>query len=66
VVNSSLTTSQTTHPTLQARAAAELTHIERVQALSAQGVWLVGWQPDAPVGTDALRELATGNMVGRR
>lgn len=66
VINSSLTTSQTTHPTLQARAAAELTHIEHVQALSDHGVWLVGWQPEAPVGTAALRELATGNAVGRR
>jgi arsenite-transporting ATPase len=64
VVNSSLTTSQTAHPTLQARAAAERTHIERVQELSAQGVWLVGWQADAPVGAEALRELAAGNAVG--
>jgi arsenite-transporting ATPase len=66
VVNSSLTTTQTAHPTLQARAVAELTHIERVQALSAEGVWLVGWQPDAPVGAGALRELAAPNAVARR
>jgi arsenite-transporting ATPase len=66
VVNSSLTTTQTAHPTLQARAVAELAHIERVQSVSAQGVWLIGWQPDAPVGAGALRELAAPNAVGRR
>jgi arsenite/tail-anchored protein-transporting ATPase len=65
VVNSSLTTSQTTHPTLQARAAAERTHIEQVQELSAQGVWLVGWQAEAPVGADALRALGAEHTVGR-
>lgn len=51
VINSSLTTSQTAHPTLHARAAAERPHIERVPELSAQGVWLVGWQPQLPTWT---------------
>ncbi|MFZ1994281.1 MAG: arsenical pump-driving ATPase [Solirubrobacteraceae bacterium] len=65
VLNSSLTTRQTAHPTLQARAAAERTHIERVQELSAHGVWLVGWRADAPVGADALRELGAERTAGR-
>ena len=59
-------TSDTTHPTLRARADAELTHISRVQALSEQGVWLVGWQPDAPIGACALRELGTAAAVASR
>ena len=66
VINASLAASQTTHPTLGARAAAELPHIEQVRHASAGGTWLVGWQPDAPVGAPALRELATGSAVGRR
>jgi arsenite-transporting ATPase len=64
VINSSLAASSTTHPTLRARAVGELTHIERVQRSSANGTWLVGWQPDAPVGAAALRELAAGAAVG--
>ncbi len=58
LINASLTTSQTTHPVLHARAAGEQTHIARVRELSAQRTWLAGWQPEPPVGTDALRQLA--------
>ena len=47
-------------------AAAELAHIERVQRASAQRTWLVGWQPDAPVGTAALRGLTAAAAVGGR
>ena len=36
VINASLSAADTTHPTLRARAAAELAHIERVAAASAQ------------------------------
>jgi len=57
IINSSLATSGATHPTLRARAGAELRHLERVQELSGRGVWLVGWQPQAPVGIPALLEL---------
>ena len=63
VINASLLAGGTRHPTLRARAAAELTHIERVQRASARGTWLVGWQPDAPVGGAALRELASTAIV---
>jgi arsenite-transporting ATPase len=66
VINASLTTSGTTHPTLQARAATELAHIARVRDLLARSTWLVGWQPDAPIGAAALRELAAGVAVGGR
>ena len=66
IINASLATSGTTHRTLRARAAAELTHIERAQQLSSRASWLVGWQADAPVGTDALRQLTTGTAVGLR
>jgi len=60
VINSSLAASQTSHPTLRARAGAELAHIERVQQASTLQTWLVSWQPEAPVGPDALRELSAG------
>ncbi|MGO9959198.1 MAG: ArsA-related P-loop ATPase [Solirubrobacteraceae bacterium] len=66
VINASMTASATTHPTLRARAGAERAHIERVQQASAQRTWLVGWQPEAPVGAVALRELAAGAAVGSR
>jgi hypothetical protein len=40
---------------LRARAAAELAHIDRVAELSANATWLVGWQPEAPVGAARAR-----------
>ena len=66
VINASLAASATTHPTLRARAGAELAHIEHVQRVSAERTWLVGWQPEAPVGAAALRELAAATAVGSR
>ena len=66
LINSSLTASDTTHPVLQARAAGEQTHIARVRELSAQRTWLVGWQAEPPVGTAALRHLASNAAVARR
>jgi arsenite-transporting ATPase len=66
VINASLTASGTTHPILRARAAAELTHIERALELSTRGTWLVGWQPDAPVGAVALRVLGQGAALRGR
>ncbi len=66
VINASLLAGGTTHPTLRARAAAELTHIQRVLEASAGRTWLIGWQPDAPVGAAALRELAAGATVAGR
>ena len=66
IINASLATGGTTHPTLRARAGAELTHIERARQLSSRASWLVSWQADAPVGADALRRLAIGTAVSRR
>jgi len=66
VINASLAAGGTTHPTLRARAAGELTHIERVRRSSAHRTWLVGWQPDAPVGAAALRQLTAGAAVSGR
>ena len=66
IINSSLSAAATDHPTLRARAAAERAHIERVQRASAQRTWLVGWQPDAPVGAAALRGLTAAAAVARR
>ena len=66
VINASLAMSATSHPTLRARAAAELTHIERARELSTRATWLVGWQPAAPVGAAALRELATRATASTR
>jgi arsenite-transporting ATPase len=63
IINASLATSGTTHPTLRARAAAELVHIDRVAELSEHATWLVAWAPQAPVGADALRELAAARAL---
>jgi arsenite/tail-anchored protein-transporting ATPase len=65
VINASLSAAETTHPTLRARAGAELAHIERVQK-SAARTWLVGWQPTPPVGPAGLRELAAGVALSGR
>jgi arsenite-transporting ATPase len=63
IVNSSLTATGTEHPILRARAAAELAHIDRVGELSTQNTWLVGWQPKAPVGVEALRRLSAPSVT---
>ncbi len=57
IVNASLAAADTTHPVLRGRAAGEHAHIERVQELTSRAVFLVGWQPEPPVGAGALREL---------
>jgi arsenite-transporting ATPase len=67
IINASLATSGTAHPTLRARAAAELTGIDQVRELSSQATWLVGWQADGPVGAHALRQLTIRTAaVGER
>ena len=63
IINSSLTASATTHPTLRARAAAEPAQIDHVREASGGGTWLVGWQAEAPIGIAALRELASNAIV---
>ncbi len=66
VINASLTTSATTHPVLRARAVSELAHIARSRSCPLDGTWRVGWQPDPPVGTAALRRLAGAMNRPRR
>ena len=63
IVNASLTASDTTHPTLRARAQLEAQHIDRVQLLSGARSWLVPLQTRAPVGIDALRDLAGAGLA---
>jgi arsenite/tail-anchored protein-transporting ATPase len=63
LINASLSTSQTTHPVLRARATGEQTHIARVLQLSAQRTWLVAWQAEPPVGILALRQLASNTVA---
>jgi len=63
IVNASLASSATTHLTLSARAQSELRYIERVRELAAGVLWLVDWQPTAPVGAQALRRLTAGGAL---
>ena len=57
IVNASLAATGTTHPILRGRAAAEHAHIERVGELSGHPAFLVGWQPEPPIGAGPLRRL---------
>ena len=59
VINASLSAADTAHPTLRARAAAERAHIDRVRNELSPRTWLVGWQPEPPVGAQRLRELTS-------
>jgi arsenite-transporting ATPase len=66
VINASLLAAGTAHPTLRARAGADVLHIERVTQHSRGRTWLVAWQPALPVGPAALRELSAGSPLGAR
>lgn len=57
VINASLSAADTEHRTLRARAAAEHAHIDRVRDELSPRTWLVGWQPEPPVGAERLLEL---------
>jgi arsenite-transporting ATPase len=61
LVNSTLTSTRTEHPTLAARAQAETNHLARIAQLSKRRTFSVAWQPEPPSGADALRTLATGS-----
>jgi arsenite-transporting ATPase len=63
VINASLTGAPSSHPVLRARAAAETTHIERTRRLSSTNTWLVGWQPEPPIGSASLLELAGSTPI---
>jgi arsenite-transporting ATPase len=59
VINSSLSAAEPHDPLLQARAAEEQTHIERVHR-SVERVAIVPWLTHEPVGSERLRELVSG------
>jgi arsenite-transporting ATPase len=61
VINSSLSAARPHDPLLQARAAEEQTHIERVQR-SVERVAIVPWLTHEPVGAERLRELGGGKQ----
>ncbi len=63
IVNASLTALGSSHPTLRARASAELPHIDEILQLSSRGTWLVDWQSQAPVGAEALRSLTASEPL---
>ncbi len=58
VINASLTDGRPRTRCCGPALHSELAHIARVEELSAGGTWLVGWQPEPPVGAAALRQLA--------
>jgi len=58
VINSSLSAAQPYDPLLRARAAEELTHIDRVQR-AVKRIAIVPWLAREPVGGKQLRELAS-------
>ncbi|WP_249011512.1 arsenical pump-driving ATPase [Conexibacter sp. DBS9H8] len=57
IINAAMVATGSGHPTLAARAAAERRQIAAVAGV-ADRVWLVGWQPDPPVGRAGLSALA--------
>ena len=63
LVNGSLLKTGTAHPILAARADEEREHVRRVLTLSARCTWWTAWQPQPPVGIDALRQLAGAHAV---
>ena len=59
LINATLTATRTEHPTLHARAKAEISHFQRIEQLSEHRTFSVAWQLQPPIGTSALRGLAT-------
>lgn len=57
LINASHSQTDTGHPTLRARAAAERPHLQRIDDLSGTRTWAVAWQQQPPTGATALRSL---------
>jgi arsenite/tail-anchored protein-transporting ATPase len=57
LINASMRQTATANPTLAALATAEHHHLARIGQLSASRTWSVAWQPEAPIGISALRNL---------
>jgi arsenite-transporting ATPase len=62
IVNQSFAATNTKDPILSKRAALEARYINEVKKLSKR-VYLLPWQPDAPVGVERLQELAEAGSV---
>jgi arsenite-transporting ATPase len=63
VINASLAASGTRDAVLEARAASELSQIERVKQSGAARIAIVPWKTEPPVGPERLRELAEGGAT---
>jgi arsenite-transporting ATPase len=67
IVNQSFAATTTTDPVLRERSARELGFIDEVRTALASRVCVLPWQPEAPVGAQALLALAAiGTPVGAR
>ena len=65
MINQSLLNSGSCDPLLQRREAAEHRYLLEVTGqLSSRTAWLP-WQPEEPVGPDALARLAASSLVNR-
>ena len=64
VVNQSFAATNTRDPVLSKRAGSEMRYINEVKKL-AKNVYLLPWQPDAPVGVGRLQELAEAGAIQR-
>ncbi len=62
VVNQSFAATNTRDPVLSKRAQVEMRYISEVKTL-ARKVYLLPWQPDAPVGVERLQELAEAGTI---
>jgi arsenite-transporting ATPase len=62
IVNQSLAATNTRDPILKGRAVLEVRYINEVKKLSKR-VFLLPWQPDAPVGVEHLQELAEAGSI---
>ena len=61
IVNATLSATDTQHPTLRARAAAEQIHMRQVGQLSRTRTWVGAWKAVPPTGVDTLRDLVSGS-----
>jgi len=57
IINQSFAATNTSDPILSTRAGFEMRYINEVKKLSKR-VFLLPWQPDAPVGAERLQQLA--------
>ena len=62
IVNQSFAATNTRDPILSKRAGIEMRYINEVKKLSKR-VYLLPWQPDAPVGVERLQELAEAGSI---